>query len=109
MKSGLHRVFLGSVNDEDWVVVYLTLDTKGRVSPKGVAPRLAKTRWEGEDDWGEYEHRGGTAAFRWATGGSRLTTFGDSPVLKGSMCLIYETDDPSDRAWQFVVKDVRRV
>jgi hypothetical protein len=49
MEPGFYWVHLASRSDDDWVLVYLRLDSDGRVDTADTTPSLAKARWGGED------------------------------------------------------------
>ena len=110
-EPGTYRVFLESMDDDDWFVVHVPLDAEGNLGT-GPQPYLVKALWEGYVSYGELEHTGESYnVIHWAGEAvDSLTELLTAPLKLGSIVRIHEGDDAEGSdAYAFRVRDLRRL
>jgi hypothetical protein len=111
MEAGTYRMYLESVDDDDWVIVYAPLAEDGSFGT-GPQPYLVKALWEGYVAYGELKRTGDEHnAIEWAGEAvDSATELLTAPVKLGSIVRIYEGDTVGGNdAYDFRVRDLRKL
>lgn len=112
MEAGYYRVFLKSTDDEDWIVIYVPLDSHGRYGT-GPEPHLVKGLWGGDCLYGEFKRSSSKHdnLIEWQDGMTPfITEFLTVPVRMGGRVHVYQELTADEReAFEFKVLDVRRL
>lgn len=108
-EAGVHRVHL-QTTDGDALTTYLPLDGDGRLLRDGVQPWLVKATF-GSDLWlGELQWREGWNRVTWHHDvPDSITDLGTVPVRLGETVMLHDGDTEDTEAWEYVVRNVRRV